>query len=165
MKSALLLLLGIAIGGVAGWYARALDYREVRAVTPFTFNDKMADRQAPYLSATGTWRGGNLANKVNTVHILCDRPEMACEMSQADVMSLGGQPFLSLYSKSFRVTKLDAQSVMAEPLWPDLCIRQTLTFDRTAKAVTFVRTKINHEDACSMVQNEPVTLFLGEPSL
>lgn len=45
----------------------------------------------------------------------------------------------------------------------DLCIRQTLTFDRAAKAVTFVRTKINREGACSMVQDEPLTLFLGEP--
>jgi hypothetical protein len=41
--------------------------------------------------------------------------------------------------------------------------RQTLTFDRVAKAVTFTRTKINNEGACSIVQNEPVTLFLGEP--
>jgi hypothetical protein len=38
-----------------------------------------------------------------------------------------------------------------------------LLFDRAAKAVTFARTKINHEEVCSMVQNEPVTLFLGEP--
>jgi hypothetical protein len=79
------------------------------------------------------------------------------------VMSLGGPPGLSLYTKSFRITKLDAQSVLAEPASPDLCIRQTLTFDRVAKAVTFARTKINHENICSMVQNEPVTLFLGEP--
>jgi hypothetical protein len=68
-----------------------------------------------------------------------------------------------LYNKSFRITKLDAQSVVAEPNLPDLCIRETLTFDRVAKAVTFVRNKINREGACSMVQDEPVTLFLGEP--
>jgi hypothetical protein len=29
--------------------------------------------------------------------------------------------------------------------------------------VTLVRTKINREDACSTVQDEPITLFLGEP--
>jgi hypothetical protein len=68
-----------------------------------------------------------------------------------------------LYNQSFRITKLDAQSVVAEPILPDLCIRETLTFDRVAKALTFVRTKINREDFCSMVQDEPVTLFLGEP--
>lgn len=78
-------------------------------------------------------------------------------------MSLSGRPWLSLYNKSFRITKLDAQSVVAEPNLPDRCIRQTLTFDRVAKAVTFVRTKINREDSCSMVQDEPLTLFLGEP--
>ena len=77
-------------------------------------------------------------------------------------MSLGGRPLLSLYN-TFRITKVDAQSVVAEPNLPDLCIRQTLTFDRVAKAVTIVRTKINREDACSMVQDEPLTLFLGEP--
>ena len=47
-------------------------------------------------------------------------------MKQADVMSLGA-PTLSLYSKSFRITKLDAESVLAEPALPDQCIRQTLT--------------------------------------
>ena len=53
--------------------------------------------------------------------------------------------------------------MVAEPNLPELCIRQTLTFDRVAKAVTIVRTKINREDACSVVQDEPLTLFLGEP--
>ena len=31
------------------------------------------------------------------------------------------------------------------------------------QAVTMVRIKFNREDACSMVQDEPLTLFLGEP--
>ena len=74
-----------------------------------------------------------------------------------------GRPWLSFYNKSFRITKLDAQSIVAEPNLPDLCIHQTLTFDRIAKAVTLARTKINREDACSVVQDEPVLLFLGEP--
>jgi hypothetical protein len=69
----------------------------------------------------------------------------------------------SALSKSFRIRKLDAQSVVAEPNLPDLCIRQTLTLDRVAKAVTLVRTKINREDVCSIVQDEPLTLFLGQP--
>ena len=68
-----------------------------------------------------------------------------------------------MYNKSFHITKLDAQSVVAEPNLPDLCIRQTLTFDRVAKAVTLVRTKINREGPCSIVQNEPLPLFLGNP--
>ena len=88
-------------------------------------------------------------------------------MSQADVLPplSGGRPWLSLSSKSFRITKFDAQSVVAEPagLIPDRCVRQTLTFDREAKAVTLVRIKINREGACSLVQDEPLTLFLGEP--
>jgi hypothetical protein len=77
-------------------------------------------------------------------------------------MSLGGGPLLSMYSKSFRITKVDDQSVVAEAL-PDECIRQTLTFDRAAKAVTMVRTKINREDACSIMQEKPLSLYLGEP--
>ena len=52
---------------------------------------------------------------------------------------------------------------MAEPALPDQCIRQTLTFDRVAKAVTLTRTKINNEGGCSIIQNAPLTLFLGEP--
>ena len=158
MKPALWLLLGLVIGGSAGWYLRELTEQDVRASTNFRFNDNL---QAAYLSATGSWRGGDLANKINTVQITCFASEMNCDLNQADVMSLGGGPFLSMYSKSFRIKKLDAESVVAEQRLPDLCIR--LTFDRTAKAVTMVRTKINRRDICSMVQDEPLTLFLGEP--
>jgi hypothetical protein len=122
MKSGLWLLLGIAIGGVAGWYMHALGGREVRATAPFAFSDRLANdpRVAePYLFAKGTWRGSDLANKINTVEIMCEALKMTCEMTQADVMSLGGPPGLSLYTKSFRITKLDAQSVLAEPASPD----------------------------------------------
>jgi hypothetical protein len=110
----------------------------------------------------GSWRGGDLANKINAVHIPCDASQKNCDLQQADVMSLGGGPLLSMYSKSFRITKVDDQSVVAEAL-PDVCIRQTLTFDRAAKAVTMVRTKINREDACSIMQEKPLSLYLGEP--
>jgi hypothetical protein len=163
MTRALLLLLGLVVGGSAGWYVRGLAEQEVRASIDFSFNDKLADRQVPYLSARGSWRGANLANKINAVRIICDASEIKCDLHQADVLSLGGGPLLSLYNRSFRITKVDAQSVVAEPNLPDLCIRQTLTVDRVAKAVTMVRTKINHEEACSIVQDEPLTLILGEP--
>ncbi|QHO78209.1 hypothetical protein ACH79_42140 [Bradyrhizobium sp. CCBAU 051011] len=162
MKAALWLLLGLVIGCGAGWFVRDLAEQDVRASVTFSFNDKLADRQVPYLSATGSWRGGDLANKINTVRIVCDASESNCDLYQADVMSLSGQPWLSSYRNSFRITKLDAQSVVAEAL-PDVCIRQALTFDRVAKAVTMVRTKINREDVCSAVQDEPLTLYLGEP--
>jgi hypothetical protein len=164
MKSVLWLLLGLAIGGVVGWYVRGLGEQEVRASTSFVFVDSLADKQWPYLSARGSWRGGDLANKINTVEILSDAAARACDLRQADVASLSsGRPWLSMYTKSCRITKLDAQSVVAEPGSPDQCIRQMLTFDRVAKAVTFVRTKINREDVCSIVQDEPLTMFLGEP--
>jgi hypothetical protein len=156
MKSVLWLLLGLVIGGIVGWYVRGLG-EQVTAGTIFTFNDALADKQAPYLSATGSWRGGDLANKINTVELFCYPSERSCDLHQADVISWRNGPLLSLYTKSFRITKLDAQSMVAEPSLPDLCIRQTLTFDRVAKAVTFVRTKINREGACSIVQDEPVT--------
>ena len=77
----------------------------------------MDDRQIPYLSAKGSWRGDNLANKINTVHIVCDPSN--CDLYQADVMSLGGGAFLSLYNTTFRITKVDAQSVVAEPNLPE----------------------------------------------
>ena len=162
MKSVLWLLLGLVIGGiVVGWYVRGLG--DVRASTNFAFIDKLADPPLPFLSVRGSWRGGDLANKINTVEIICDPSEGRCNLHQADVVSLSGRPWLSLYNTSFLITKLDAQSVVAEPSSSDLCIRQTLTFDRVAKALTLVRTKINREDACSIVQDEPITLFLGDP--
>jgi hypothetical protein len=67
MKSVLWLLLGLVIGGIVGWYVRGLGEQDVRASTKFAFIDKLAE--VPFLSAKGSWRGGNLANKINTVHI------------------------------------------------------------------------------------------------
>lgn len=162
MKAALWLLLVLVIGGFVGWYVRGHN-DVVRAHGSVTFLDKLADQQAPFLLATGTWRGASLANKVNTVRILCDALQKTCDMSQAEISSWTGAHFLSLDNTSLAITKLDDQSVIAEPVLPGLCIRITLTFDRVAKAVTYVRTKINREDVCSGVQEEPVALFLGEP--
>src|SRR5437773_1832425 len=105
MKPALWLLLGLVVGGSAAWYLRGLTEQDVRASANFSFNDKLADRQVPYLSAQGSWRGGDLANKINTVHIVCDASESNCDLNQADVISLEGRPFLSLYNKSFRIKK------------------------------------------------------------
>jgi hypothetical protein len=50
MKPALWLLLGVVIGGSAGWFVRGLTAQDVRASTNFAFNDKLAERQYPYLS-------------------------------------------------------------------------------------------------------------------
>ena len=127
MKTTLCLLLGLVVGASLGWYVSGLSDQDVRASANFVFTDKLADRQIPYLSAKGSWRGDNLADKIN-VHIVCDPSN--CDLYQADVMSLGGGAFLTLYNTTFRITKVDAQSVVAEPNLPELCIRQTLTFDR-----------------------------------
>jgi len=80
MKSALWLCLGLVIGGIVGWYVRGLADPEVRASTNFTFMDTLADRQSPYLIAKGSWRGQNLANKINMVSILCDASETMCDV-------------------------------------------------------------------------------------
>jgi hypothetical protein len=162
MKSLLWLLTGIVVGAFGGWYLHS-SLREARPAARFAFIDRLAEQHAAYLLAAGTLRGSDLANKINTVRIFCDGTRMTCEMTQADVMSLGWEPSLSLFSNTFRITRLDAQSVLAEPAGLELCIRQTLTFDRVAKAVTFTRTKINHEEACSLVQEAFITLILGEP--
>lgn len=163
MKPGLWLLLGLVIGGSAGWYVHGLTMQDVRASVNFSFNDRLNDRQVPYLSATGSWRGNDVANKINTVRITCDSLERNCDLYQADVMSLGSSgPLLSTYSKSFRITKLDAESVIADAL-PDVCMRQSLRFDRVAKTVTMVRTKISREGDCSILQDDPLMLHLGEP--
>jgi hypothetical protein len=84
-------------------------------------------------------------------------------MNQADIMGMGSTPYLSLYRQSFRITQLNAESLTAVDNLPYPCIRQTLLIDRKAKAVSLVRTKINHEDMCTLVQDEPVTISLVDP--
>jgi hypothetical protein len=160
MRTVVLVAVSVSIGAVIGWQARSFLEEPVRPSASFTFNDRLADAQVPYLSATGMWRGADLANKVNTVRIVCDGTDRTCDMQQADVMSVGSTPFLSLYNQSFKVTQLDANGLTAVELLPSLCIRQTLLIDRQAQAVSLVRTKINREDKCAVVQDEPVTISL-----
>ncbi|MGJ5222060.1 hypothetical protein ACQR1Q_34925 [Bradyrhizobium oligotrophicum] len=163
MKPAVWLALGLAMGICAGWYVRGVFAPKPRAATGFFFSDKLGDAQQSYLSVTGSWRGDTLTNAINTVEILCIAADKNCDLHQADLISAsGGSPLLSTYRKSFRITKLDTQTIVAEAS-QDLCIRQTLTLDRVAKAVILVRTKINRENVCSVVQDEPLTLYLGEP--
>ena len=103
MKSALLLLLGLVIGGVAGWFVRDLLQQDVRALAKFSFNDMLGDRQVAYISARGSWRGSDLATKVNTVEITCVAAEKNCDLYQADVITLdSGRPWLSSSSRSFK---------------------------------------------------------------
>ena len=99
MKSLLWFLAGIVVGGLGGWYLHP-PYQEVRSSVRFAFIDRLAEQHAPYLLAVGTLRGSiEFANNNNTVRILCDATGMTCEMIQADVMSLGTEQSLSLYSK------------------------------------------------------------------
>jgi hypothetical protein len=61
----------------------------------------------PYLGAKGSWRGGDLATKINTVDISCYASEGHYEMHQANVLLLDRVQWLSLYNDTFRITKLD----------------------------------------------------------
>jgi hypothetical protein len=63
MKSVLWLLLGLVIGGIVGWYVRGLGEQDVRASTNFAFIDKLAEQQVPYLTAEGSWRGGDFSQQ------------------------------------------------------------------------------------------------------
>jgi hypothetical protein len=160
MRTLLLVAVGMIVGAVIGWHARSLLVEPVRPSSIFAFNDRLADTQVPYLMAKGTWRGTGLAPKVNTVRILCDGAEKTCDMHQAHVESLGSTPFLSLYSRSFKITHLDTLNVTAVESLSSECVRQTLMIDRQAKAITLIRTKISKEGACAAVQDEPLTLSL-----
>ena len=163
MQKLLLVFIGLIVGAIGGWQVHSFVQEPVQPSEKFVFTDKLRDAQVPYLSATGTWRGMDLANKVNTVRIVCDLAEQTCEMNQANIMSSGITPFLSLYYQSFRITQLNAESLTAVDNLPYPCISQTLLIDRKAKAVSLVRTKSNHQDLCALVRDEPVTISLVDP--
>lgn len=80
MKALPWLLAGCAIGGMAGWFVRGGAVPGISDSASFSFIDKLADQTVAYLSATGTWRGHGLVNKINTVRIQCDRSKSFCEM-------------------------------------------------------------------------------------
>lgn len=162
MRLIALSLAAFLIGGAGGWHLRALTAPQPRVVTALTFNDRLSDASAPYFSAKGTWRGADLANKVNTVRIVCDGTDRSCETSQADLIHYGA-PVVSLHTERYKILTLTDTSLVAEPFSPGSCIRVTLTVDRIAKVVTYLRTKANQDSGCFMVQDEPVTLYLGEP--
>ena len=160
MRKALLVAIGLIVGGIVGWTAHSLLLEPVRPSEPFTFNDRLSELQSPFLYASGTWRGLDLANKANTVRIFCDGAERNCDLSQADVVSVGGTPHLSVYKQSFKVTQMDAKSLTAVESVPSVCVSQKLLIDRQAKSVNLMRTKINREEQCATVRDEPLTLSL-----
>ena len=160
MRNLLWVFMGAVLGFAGGWHLRDLGRAPVRPSEALSFLDRFADEQVHYLSAAGTWRGADIANKINLVRILCDATTKLCEMSQADLIDLGYGPFLSLHQQTFKITHADAARISAVESSPALCIRQTLFIDRTARAVSLVRTKINGADDCSTVQDETDTISL-----
>ncbi|MBA4171371.1 MAG: hypothetical protein C0511_01620 [Hyphomicrobium sp.] len=162
MRIVLWLVLAAALGLVLGWQLRALGERDPRALGAFTIVDRLSDPQAPYISATGTWRGQDLAQAVNTVRIVCDATDKTCDMSQADLFNSDRRLYLGLHQQSFRITELNAKNLAAEELSPGLCVRQRLLIDREAETIMLVRTKINRSGDCAIVQDAPLQLFLGE---
>jgi hypothetical protein len=161
MRTLVLLAIAVILGAIGGWLLRDFTQQPVMAAGSFEFTDKLADPQVPYLSAVGTWRG-DLADKINAVEITCDNRDRLCQVQQANITNLGGHQYLTLHSKHFQIEQSDADSLRAVG-FDDLCIRETLLIDRKAKAVSLVRTKINQEEICAMVQNSPVTNYLADP--
>ena len=53
MRSVRWLLLGLVIGGGAGWYMRGLGEQDVHAITEFTFTDNLANPQVSYSRREG----------------------------------------------------------------------------------------------------------------
>jgi hypothetical protein len=160
MRHALLVAISVIVGGIVGWTAHSLLLAPVRPSDPFTFTDRLGEVQSPFLYASGTWRGLDPDNKANTVRIFCDGAEKSCDLSQADIVSVGGTPHLSVYKQSFKVTEMDAKSFTAVESVPSVCVSQKLLIDRQAKSVNLVRTKINREEQCARVRDEPLTLSL-----
>ena len=64
MKPTLWLLLGLIVGASLGWYVHGLSEQDVRASANFTFTDKLADRQIPYLSVSCCWFAGRLVKLI-----------------------------------------------------------------------------------------------------
>jgi hypothetical protein len=160
-----LLSVALVVASVFGGYnLREASINKVQAVQSFGFNDRLDDDRVPYLSAYGSWRGADLANKINTVRILCDPSTKSCDTTQVDVHYVNDRPMMMLDTSSFAITRLDKELLQAEAT-PNDCIRQVILFDRVAKQVSLVRTKVGKDDLCSMIQNEPVIISLGDPWL
>lgn len=136
----LLVVVAFVASGVLGYLARDAIQHSIRPHQRYYFNDKLAGPQMGSLSATGTWRGADLASPINTVRIWCDRDNRTCEMVQADVTTLGSSSFLTLHSEMYSISQLDSKLLTAINETP-MCVRQTLMIDRLAQTVSLVRTK------------------------
>ena len=120
----------------------------------------VASAAGSYLFAQGTWHGTDLANRINTVRIHCDVAARLCTMYQADL----ARGYLSVDSTSFRITHIDEKSLNAVNTLDLACVRQSLAIDRQAKQVSLIRTKINRDALCALIQDEPFAIYLGEPA-
>jgi hypothetical protein len=51
----------------------------------------------------------------------------------------------------------------AEEESPGQSVRVTMIIDRVAEAVSLTRAKVNRDQLCSVVQEEPLQIYLGDP--
>ena len=94
MRNLLWVFMGAVLGFAGGWHLRDLGRAPVRPSEALSFLDRFADEQVHYLSAAGTWRGADIANKINLVRILCDATTKLCEMrlgARAALVALRGR--------------------------------------------------------------------------
>lgn len=162
IKQFVIIASALIASGLVGFSLHQPSTHKAQAVQPFAFYDHLDDISSPHLSAYGSWRGADLTNKVNTVKLLCDPSTKRCDTTQADVLYLTNRPMMMLDTSSFAITQLDKSALHAESK-PNDCLRVELIFDRLAKQVSLVRTKVGKGELCSIVQDESVTLNLGDP--
>jgi hypothetical protein len=160
MKNTIICISILIFGAIAGWYAKAAFTPTVLPSSIFTFNDRLADPQAPYLSASGTWSGEKLVHPVNTVRLSCTAIEKTCEMNEAYLSSLGGNTSIFLQYSLFNLTRVTSEQVVATEEPASACTRRTLLFDRKAKSVTLVITKVTKDLFCGSADEPPITANL-----
>jgi hypothetical protein len=150
-----------AVSFASGYLYRDSNTQKLLSGESFMFLDHLSDVQFNYFSARGVWKGEDLANKINAARVLCRSLEQSCVLTQANIISLGSNDYVSLYEDQFNVSKIDDKFLVATN--DGQCVRQTLLVDRQSKSVSLVRTKRNQSEECAVVQSEPVSLWLGNP--
>lgn len=114
-----------------------------------------------YAYAQGTWTSDaeKLAWPLQTTKIMCDRPTMRCTEITA---SIAEGNMLWVDDTTYEVERWDEHEIVTKPDDSARCVRYTMRFSRSLKAVTALRSTRRSDGSCKAIENKDIQLKLED---
>lgn len=123
--------------------------------------DVGVENWAMFAYAKGTWTSDaeKLAWPLQTTKIMCDRPTMKCTEITA---SIADGNMLWVDDTTYEVERWDEHELVTKPDDSARCVRYTMRFSRSLKAVTALRSTRRSDGSCEAIENKDIQLKLED---